>query len=447
MMSRSQIGFCATCFGLHINRLGNNIAKTGNFSTLSLIRRLFRSSSSSSNSPEQPRRGGGTEYGGEGVPFRPKRALVVSKLSRYSFERKRFHDLEEEGLKQLLLQRGSHYDMYLEKHKIHVSNVKKVVDTLRSQNIEVRQAQWFDQNLNQEAVRWADVIIAAGGDGTFIMAAGKVTDDTPVLGVNTDPSRSAGYLCLSEKNSLQFDGALRKIIDGNFRWKWRQRIRTTVESGLINAEPIDIHEQQLRLPDHQYEHWNREQRMRQGLEKRVEPGPTVLPVRALNEVFIGESLSSTVSYYEISVDGSPMVKQKSSGITICTGTGSTSWSFNINKLSHQGVSELLNIINEESDVDIPITQDLLERIASKFNSSLLFDASVPTLAYTVRDPVVNGVFNANLPRGFAKKIRLRSRGWDACLVMDSGSSFVFNDGAIATLEITEDDALRTFELD
>ena len=44
------------------------------------------------------------------------------------------------------------------------------------------------------------------------------------------------------------------------------------------------------------------------------------------------------------------------------------------------------------------------------------------------------------------RIRVRSRGWDACLVMDSGSSFIFNDGAIATLETKEEDALRTFEL-
>ncbi|ETN81218.1 hypothetical protein NECAME_08698 [Necator americanus] len=44
-----------------------------------------------------------------------------------------------------------------------------------------------------------------------------------------------------------------------------------------------------------------------------------LPVLALNEVFIGESLSSRVSYYEIQIDNSKMVKQKSSGIAICTG--------------------------------------------------------------------------------------------------------------------------------
>lgn len=35
-----------------------------------------------------------------------------------------------------------------------------------------------------------------------------------------------------------------------------------------------------------------------------------------------------MSYYEISIDNGPLEKQKSSGITICTGTGSTSWYVN-----------------------------------------------------------------------------------------------------------------------
>jgi NAD+ kinase len=52
---------------------------------------------------------------------------------------------------------------------------------------------------------------------------------------------------------------------------------------------------------------------------------TTTPMLALNEVFIGESHAARVSYYDVQVDNRPMTKQKSSGMTICTGTGSTSW--------------------------------------------------------------------------------------------------------------------------
>lgn len=52
----------------------------------------------------------------------------------------------------------------------------------------------------------------------------------------------------------------------------------------------------------------------------------VLPYLALNEVFIGESLSSRVSHLHLMVDESDVVnKTKSSGLCISTGTGSTSW--------------------------------------------------------------------------------------------------------------------------
>ena len=61
----------------------------------------------------------------------------------------------------------------------------------------------------------------------------------------------------------------------------------------------------------------------------------ILPVLALNEVFLGESLSARVSYFEVNFDDEPVIKTRNSGLCICTGTGSTSWTFNINKLNHQ----------------------------------------------------------------------------------------------------------------
>ena len=43
------------------------------------------------------------------------------------------------------------------------------------------------------------------------------------------------------------------------------------------------------------------------------------------------------------IDNEPKIKEKSSGITICTGTGSTSWHFHINQLSTDAVESILNI--------------------------------------------------------------------------------------------------------
>ena len=58
------------------------------------------------------------------------------------------------------------------------------------------------------------------------------------------------------------------------------------------------------------------------------------------QVFIAECLSARVSYYEMSIDGGRQFKQKSSGLCVSTGTGSTSWTYNINKLTPQVVGQV-----------------------------------------------------------------------------------------------------------
>lgn len=45
------------------------------------------------------------------------------------------------------------------------------------------------------------------------------------------------------------------------------------------------------------------------------------------------------------------------------------------------------------------------------------------------------------------RVCVRSRCWDACMVIDGGTSFEFNDGAIATISMSEEDQLRTVVLE
>ena len=52
----------------------------------------------------------------------------------------------------------------------------------------------------------------------------------------------------------------------------------------------------------------------------------------------------TIVYHQI--DKEPIFKSRNSGLCISTGTGSTSWIFNINKLTHHAVESLMKIIFE-----------------------------------------------------------------------------------------------------
>ncbi|XP_060617377.2 NAD kinase 2, mitochondrial isoform X3 [Anolis sagrei] len=376
--------------------------------------------------------------------FRPARVAVVAKTTRYEFEQQRYRyaGLSEEDLKQLLALKGSNYSGLLERHRIHTKNVEHVVDSLRNEKIEVRLVK--RKEYDEETVRWADTIVAAGGDGTMLLAASKVFDQSkPVIGINTDPERSEGHLCLPVRYTHSFPDALQKLYRGEFRWQWRQRIRLYLEGTGINPAPVDLHEQQLSQEQHSRAHVNgRFQDQRSQISE-----PHLLPVRSLNEVFIGESLSSRASYYEISVDDGPWEKQKSSGLNICTGTGSKAWSFNINKVANQAVEEILKIAKGYDSLNLPLSKELIQKVTDGYNESLLYSPEEPKMLFSVREPISNRVFSSSRQRGFASKVCIRSRCWDACMVVDGGTSFEFNDGAIASILINTEDALRTVLLE
>ncbi|XP_024119034.1 NAD kinase 2, mitochondrial isoform X2 [Oryzias melastigma] len=393
--------------------------------------------------------------------FKPERVAVVTKTTRYEFEQQRYRyaGLSEEDLKQLLALKGSSYSGLLERHNIHTSNVEHVVRSLEREGIEVQVVK--RGAYSEEVVRWADAIISAGGDGTMLLVASKVlSKDKPVVGVNTDPERSEGHLCLPVRYTRAFPEALDKLCRGEFRWLWRQRIRLHLGGTGINPTPVDLHEQQLSLEQHSQAHRSDSQQRSGALHQSVST-PSLLPVRGLNEIFIGESLSSRsksfkphlnlllhrASYYEISVEDGPWEKQKSSGLSICTGTGSKAWSYNINKLSEQAVEEVLKIGRSQAGVDVPLSPEFIERVTDQYNESLVFSPDDRRLLFSIREPIVNRVFSSSRQRGFASKVCVRSRCWDACMVVDGGTSFEFNDGAIATISTSEEDQLRTVVLE
>ncbi|XP_075935635.1 NAD kinase 2, mitochondrial isoform X3 [Anarhichas minor] len=381
--------------------------------------------------------------------FKPGKVAVVTKTTRYEFEQQRYlyAGLSEEDLKQLLAMKGSSYSGLLERHTIHTNNVEHIVKSLRREGIEVRVVKRGEYD--EEVVRWADAIISAGGDGTMLLVASKVlSKDKPVVGVNTDPERSEGHLCLPVHYTRAFPEALEKLCRGEFRWLWRQRIRVHLEGTGINPTSVDLHEQQLSLEQHSQAHRITTMDSQQSRTPSVcSPGPHLLPIRSLNEIFIGESLSSRASYYEISVDDGPWEKQKSSGLSICTGTGSKAWSYNINKLAEQAVEEVLKIGKSQTGLDIPLNRDIIEMVTDEYNESLVFSPDDRRLFYSIREPIVNRVFSSSRQRGFASRVSVRSRCWDACMVVDGGTSFEFNDGAIATISMSEEDQLRTVVLE
>lgn len=404
-------------------------------------------------------------------------------------------------------------------------------------------------NYNEDKIDWADVIITSGGDGTFLMAASKVSNrNKPIIGINSDPTKSVGHLCLPGRYSENFSEVIERLLQGRYQWQYKQRLRVTLIGDAADEDPRELNDirynlrginQFLDQEDSQEPHlstpvvnnsnhsshqqhlpgplscrlpsilpsnlspasnsdvcpmsdngWNLQTKMtkkdvkshklkqspdftqtqndtqtsasfcsilnkdgqklddHRGKSFTTVDGKVVYKIRqlkerALNEVFVGETLSARVSYYELSVDNNRLTKMKSSGLTVCTGTGSTSWYYNINKVTDQQIVSIVDIINKISSFKIDATPEMIGQITRRFNDTLAFSATKPIMAYSVRDPVPNG----DNHRGFAKRIEVKSRMQNACLVLDGCQFYSFNDGSYALIELYPEDALKTIKFD
>lgn len=423
--------------------------------------------------------------------FFPKRAIVLRKFSRLEYERLCHPNLSEEQLASNLSQRGSVYETLRHYDQVQKSCLHQIESVLSSNSIEYQTVDRF--GYTEDKIDWADVIITSGGDGTFLMAASKVTSrDKPVIGVNSDPTKSVGHLCLPSKFSNNFDKVLALLKEGKFQWLYKQRLRVTLVGEAADEDPRELNDIRFNLrginqfldqEDSQDNHLTTPTRSRSpflhnnlanlhsatttpqtissnqitpatGKVFRTVDGRVVhkirqLKERALNEVFVGETLSARVSYYEMSVDNNRLIKMKSSGLTVCTGTGSTSWYYNINKLTEQQMQSICSIINKvtKSTKVEPENTVLIEDITKQFNETLTFAPTEPIMAYSIRDPVDYASAISHSHRGYAKRIEVKSRMQNACLVLDGCQFYPFNDGSYALIEVHDEDALKTISVD
>lgn len=145
------------------------------------------------------------------------------------------------------------------------------------------------------------MIVAVGGDGTFLRAA-QFVDKQLIFGVNSDVRDKEGFFMKSNKDD--FEEKLGKIIHGKLKAKKLPRLEA-----LVNGRKID-------------------------------------PL-ALNEFFIGPRKSYHAAKYTIQI-GNIRERQKSSGILITTPTGSHAWA-----KSYHGKSMPLNSKNYQLVVREP----------------------------------------------------------------------------------------------
>lgn len=164
------------------------------------------------------------------------------------------------------------FDLRPKTASVHRETLRKVGHFLKASGVQVR---LYDRNRLCRPIT-ADLILAIGGDGTAI-ATSHFADRTPLLGINSAPQTSIGFFCRA--NPSNFSRLLTSILQGRLKPKKVPRLEVT-----LNGKKF--------------------------------------PYPGLNEVLLASELQGDTARYLLRI-GHQEEEQKSSGVWVATGAGST----------------------------------------------------------------------------------------------------------------------------
>lgn len=162
---------------------------------------------------------------------------------------------------------------------------------------------------------------------------------------------------------------------------------------------------------------------------------------ALNEVFIGDKMPGRTSELECQFDGKTPLKIKSSGLCISTGTGSSAWSYSLNKISIDEVRKILNLSKHS------VSEQECIKIAEEYNKNLVYSPDSEYLQYTIREPT--GIFLWQSKGELVKSDKIKQAAVvenhceDGCIILDGFLIYCFPKGAKAILSSKPEDSIKS----
>jgi NAD+ kinase len=134
-------------------------------------------------------------------------------------------------MRRLMRERHASVLGIMAQHEEHQASVKIVRRELRARGIEVIER----ADVPDRPVRDFDLLVSVGGDGTLLEASHVVTGRTLVLGVNSAPAFSVGFL--TGCRAPTFAATLDALISGRLKPLEIQRLRVRIGSRVL-VEPV-----------------------------------------------------------------------------------------------------------------------------------------------------------------------------------------------------------------
>ena len=104
-----------------------------------------------------------------------------------------FSESSDENVSSFMLKDQQQRAAFKQSHLIQKETMDCVERTLSEHNTSIKKI--YRSSLHDHDLNDFDLVITVGGDGTFLESTHYITGDTPIIGVNSDPSRSVGFFC------------------------------------------------------------------------------------------------------------------------------------------------------------------------------------------------------------------------------------------------------------
>src|SRR3989338_2981124 len=108
--------------------------------------------------------------------------------------------------------------------KIQEATIDSAKKALEKNNVDYYAC--IREKLNKRVFKNKDLILAVGGDGTFLIASHYVFGKTPMMGINSEPSSKEGFFMNANKND--FGKKLKRVIDDKFKIKKLHRLEAYI---------------------------------------------------------------------------------------------------------------------------------------------------------------------------------------------------------------------------
>lgn len=196
--------------------------------------------------------------------------IVVPKVTTYEFDMHRYK-LTHDDLIAKYEREGTDSQKIIKSYESHYQSIAKLKKIFSESQFVPRDC------FTREIAAKADLVIALGGDDHFQYVSHFI-DDTLIMGVNSDPSTSEG--ALNYFTAAIFEKVARRLAQDDFKVEHSTRLEAR-----LNGTDVQL---------------------------------------ATAHYFLGESDREDISHYILEYRGKSE-EQKSSGILVVTGAGSTGW--------------------------------------------------------------------------------------------------------------------------